>query len=82
YVHDWLLGAHLLEVTIVEKKHNAYHQYQLDLTGLYQTKNLIAVIEAAQLLHQMGWNTEQSIVHSALSQVKKLTGLHGRWEQL
>lgn len=82
YVHDWLLGSHILEVTIVEKKQNAYNQYKLDLPGLYQTKNLIAVIEAAQLLHQMGWNTDQAIVHKALTQVKKLTGLHGRWEQL
>jgi dihydrofolate synthase / folylpolyglutamate synthase len=82
YVHDWLLDHDLLEVTVVEKNQNAYHKYQLDLPGFYQTKNLVAVLEAVNLLHKMGWNTTQAIVTKALSQVKKLTGLHGRWELL
>ncbi|MEN9598809.1 MAG: hypothetical protein RL596_1120, partial [Bacteroidota bacterium] len=82
YVHDWLLDHDLLQVTVVEKNQNAYHQYQLDLPGFYQTKNLIAVLEAANLLQKMGWNTSQAILTKALSQVKKLTGLHGRWEVL
>jgi len=82
YVHDWLLDHDILQVTVVEKNQNAYHQYQLDLPGFYQTKNLIAVLEAANLLQKMGWNTSQAILTKALSQVKKLTGLHGRWEVL
>jgi dihydrofolate synthase / folylpolyglutamate synthase len=82
YVHDWLLDHELIQVTVVEKNENAYHQYQLDLPGFYQTKNLVAVLEAANLLQKMGWNTSQAIITKALSQVKKLTGLHGRWELL
>jgi dihydrofolate synthase/folylpolyglutamate synthase len=28
----------------------------------------------------MGWKADDDIIHKGLKQVKKLTGLHGRWE--
>ena len=31
-------------------------------------------------MHQLGWEIEQEHIQKALKQVKKLTGLHGRWE--
>lgn len=54
--------------------------YHLDLPGIYQTRNLVTVLEAISILHTRGWKLEHAAVHSALKQVKKLTGLHGRWE--
>ena len=52
----------------------------MDLPGLYQAKNLITVLEACSELIRLGWNISTSHIHKALQSVKKLTGLHGRWE--
>ncbi len=37
-------------------------------------------MEACAVLHNMGWKTNEHIIQKALPHVKKLTGLHGRWE--
>lgn len=63
---------------------NIHHQEQfgltLDLPGYYQTKNLLTVLTAVEQLNLAGWKLSASVVKEALNQVKKLTGLHGRWE--
>jgi len=80
YISDWLNEGSNLQITVVEKEKNEYEKYLLDLTGLYQTKNLITVLASCAELKRLGWNISQTIIHTALQQVKKLTGLHGRWE--
>jgi len=80
YINDWLNEGSNLQITVVEKEKNEYEKYLLDLTGLYQTKNLITVLASCAELKRLGWNISQTIIHTALQQVKKLTGLHGRWE--
>jgi dihydrofolate synthase/folylpolyglutamate synthase len=52
----------------------------LDLPGLYQTRNLLTVLEACSVLEGLGWKINDTIIRNALQQVRKLTGLHGRWE--
>jgi len=54
--------------------------YSLDLTGAYQTKNILSVIAAVKILQQKVWNLNEVILKNALSKTKQLTGLHGRWE--
>ncbi len=54
--------------------------YTLDLAGIYQLKNLLTVLEAVRTLNARGWDLPHQHVERALKQVKKLTGLHGRWE--
>ena len=51
-----------------------------DLPGIYQQKNIRTVLTAVDVLIDKGYNLTSEIVQSALTQVKKLTGLHGRWE--
>ncbi len=80
YVADWKYNHQQLAVEVVDKQHDTHTIYQLDLTGIYQTKNIITVLEAAHQLQIMGWNTGTEIVQKALPHVKRLTGLHGRWE--
>ena len=80
YVADWQYQHHQLGVTVVDKATDAHHTYQLDLPGIYQTKNLLTVLEAANQLQLKGWNTGIEMVEKALPHVKRLTGLHGRWE--
>ncbi|MEO5892566.1 MAG: folylpolyglutamate synthase/dihydrofolate synthase family protein [Ferruginibacter sp.] len=57
---------------------NETESYSLDLNGLYQTKNLRTVICAKDILVSQGFNIKNE--KSALANVKKLTGLQGRWE--
>ena len=43
-------------------------------------KNLLTVLETVRQLQQKGWEISEAAVHKGLAQVKKLTGLHGRWD--
>lgn len=81
YVSDWKYERHTLvaEVTSSPVSDDKVY-YQLDLSGIYQTHNLITVLEAVRILHNKGWKLEHTAIHHALRHVKKLTGLHGRWE--
>lgn len=51
-----------------------------DLTGQYQMKNIMGVLSAVKILQHAGWELPSQTVMTALSHVKKLTGLRGRWE--
>jgi len=77
---NWQWKKHEL-IAEVAQQHRTDHQvYHLDLPGIYQTKNLITVLEACSHLQQMGWNIEEQDIRTGLQHTKKLTGLHGRWE--
>lgn len=81
YVADWNYQRHRLIAEVAASPvANDKQYYTLDLAGIYQTKNLITVLEAIHLLRNKGWILEQHHVLQALQQVKRLTGLHGRWE--
>lgn len=77
---EWKWENHELIVEIAEDHKTDHKVYRLDLAGLYQTKNILTVLEVCSQLKQKGWNIEDTIIRKALQQVKKLTGLHGRWE--
>jgi len=81
-VTDWKWEHHQLVVETAEQHHTDHRVYRLDLPGLYQTKNLLTVLEAARLLLEKGWRTGHQVLEEALPRVKLLTGLHGRWEQV
>ena len=67
---------HLLDAPLFTKNFTV----ECDLPGKYQYKNLKGVLVAIQLLSQMGWKLKAPKILSALKQVKKNTGLMGRWE--
>jgi dihydrofolate synthase/folylpolyglutamate synthase len=75
-------GGHELFVEVSEEHHTDHRTYQMDLSGIYQVKNLLTVLEACSQLQMKGWKTEEEAISKGLKQVKKLTGLHGRWEVL
>ena len=51
----------------------------LDLNGLYQEKNILTVLNSIEILQNYFSLNSENVVR-ALSNVKKLTGLFGRWE--
>jgi dihydrofolate synthase / folylpolyglutamate synthase len=77
---DWHWEKTELIVEVSEENHTDHKTWHLDLPGLYQTKNLLTVLEACAQLKQQGWKIDDAIIHKGLKKVRKLTGLHGRWE--
>lgn len=80
YVTNWLHKNNTLVVEVEHKRNHERITYTLDLTGIYQTKNILTVLEATHQLQLQGWKINVDVIKKALIQVKKLTGLHGRWE--
>jgi len=81
YVTDWKYGRHTLDVEIATTPvADMVEWYTLDLAGIYQTRNLVTVLESVHVLRSIGWKLEPPDVRRALREVKRLTGLHGRWE--
>ena len=70
----------ILAVEIIDTENGQNKIYQLDLNGLYQTKNLLTVLTALKLIKQQGIIITDDAITKALSNVKKITGLRGRWD--
>jgi dihydrofolate synthase / folylpolyglutamate synthase len=69
-----------LQISLTSKKNGELKTYISDLSGLYQQKNIRTVATAIGLLNEQGFQLDDKDVGLAISKVKKLTGLHGRWE--
>jgi len=80
FVSDWKQVQHRLVAEVTTIPSNDKEYFDLDLPGIYQTKNLITVLEAIHILIGKGWKITPQHIHEALKHVKRLTGLHGRWE--
>lgn len=68
-----------LHCTVSNNKHQKTN-YELELSGIYQTKNLLTVLQSIDVLQDKGWDINVTHIHRGLAHTKKLTGLHGRWE--
>lgn len=79
-VSNIVSSAHQLKCDVLSVANNCSESFMLDLNSLYQTKNLRTVLCAEGIIMQSGFNISEQAEKSALSNVKKLTGLHGRWE--
>ncbi|SOD11147.1 dihydrofolate synthase / folylpolyglutamate synthase [Pedobacter xixiisoli] len=74
--------ASTLKLDINQKNQPLLKGLTLDLTGTYQLKNILTVIEAVQELRKIGYQIPDEAIYQALKNVKKLTGLQGRWQTL
>ena len=59
-----------------------YKDIALDLNGNYQQYNIPVVLAAVDRLNASGFEIKPTHVYEALAQVKKLTGLQGRWQTI
>ncbi len=59
-----------------------YDKLELDLTGVYQKKNVPTVLQTVDCLREAGLAVSGESIYNALSQVTKITGLRGRWEEI
>ena len=72
--------TNLLECKIRDKQNNHSEIFKLDLSGNYQLKNLRTVLAAVKILQPLGFDIAEENEKFALSNVKQLTGLRGRWD--
>jgi dihydrofolate synthase/folylpolyglutamate synthase len=65
---------------------NVYHSFlsepeiSCSLAGSYQQKNLIGVLKTIEILKSKGYQLTESNVLNGIRNVKKTTGLRGRWD--
>ena len=78
--HEWKEDRLFIEVFHADE--NKTTVMELDLPGLYQQKNLCTVLTALDALKKLGFLLDEEDIHSGLRQVRKATGLSGRWEVL
>ena len=53
---------------------------EVDLPGDYQEKNILTVLQSIRVLRVQGFTISDGSIHSGLKEVKKSTGLMGRWQ--
>jgi len=59
-----------------------FSDIRLDLTGSYQLKNLLTVIQSVIVLRESGFNIPDEAVYNGLASTAATTGLQGRWQTL
>ena len=66
----------------VARKNNPPVSYELDLPGIYQTKNVLTVLESIAQLQLLGWRIDETAIATGLRSTRRLTGLGGRWQKI
>ena len=79
-VVGWEWRKHELIVEVAEPEKTDHKKYHLDLPGIYQSKNLLTVLEACSVLRDLEYDIDENDIRTGVQKAKKLTGLHGRWE--
>ncbi len=64
----------------VQKGKETFETFELDLPGIYQTKNIVTVLQATEVLKEKGFQIQWQAVKKALSNTVGITGLQGRWQ--
>ena len=72
----------LMKVDVLNKKKESVRSYDLDLTGVYQLKNLLGVLNVLDFIEEAGFLIEPDHVATALKNVTGITGLRGRWQKI
>lgn len=76
----FIAKANKIGTNIFFAKANTYKKYNSDLNGSFQKKNLNGVIKSLSVLKE--YNLTKKNIETGLLNVKKNTGIRGRWEIL
>ena len=79
-ISDIVTNAKKLHCNVKHIGQKGTESFALDLNGLYQVKNLRTVLCAESILIAQGFLISKEVKEFALANVKKLTGLQGRWD--
>lgn len=72
----------LLQASKLSNNPDSSLEIQLDLPGVYQTKNIKGVLSSIDELRLQGYTISEHDLLYALNHVKELTGLRARWQTL
>ncbi len=81
-VIDHTLKDDYLNTNILNKVKNTSINLELDLTGTYQLKNVLGVLNTLDVIEKSGFIIEETDIKKGLKQVVKNTGLEGRWQTI
>ncbi|WP_372755392.1 folylpolyglutamate synthase/dihydrofolate synthase family protein [Mariniflexile sp.] len=68
--------------SIVFADKEKFDTYASDLTGIYQSKNIVTVLQAIKELQKKGFILSEENIKQGLLQVVRNTGLMGRWQTI
>lgn len=71
-----------LQVDVYANEKLVYKDLFFDLGGIYQLKNIPAVLASVDMMKNKGFAISEEQLRQALCNVKGLTGLKGRWQTL
>ncbi|SUI96958.1 Folylpolyglutamate synthase [Sphingobacterium spiritivorum] len=71
-----------MQVSVTDKITSLTEQYDLDLTGSYQLKNVVGVLAVVDELKQRNFSIPSDRLREGLSHVQQYTGLQGRWQTI
>ncbi|MCF3108086.1 bifunctional folylpolyglutamate synthase/dihydrofolate synthase [Niabella sp. CC-SYL272] len=82
HAENWYYQEERL-VAEVSKQDTVDHlRYSMELSGAYQVKNLLTVLEACRQLRQLDIALDEAAIVKGIAHTKRLSGLHGRWETI
>ncbi|QNK62017.1 bifunctional folylpolyglutamate synthase/dihydrofolate synthase [Pedobacter sp. PAMC26386] len=81
-VRDTVREGRYLRTSVYQQGTCIFKDLQLDLTGFYQLKNVLTVIQSVFTLKQAGFNIPDEAVYSGLANTVQITGLQGRWQTI
>lgn len=84
---DQLFQAQCVEKTSTYQKievvsADSSEEFELDLTGSYQLKNVVGVLTVVEQLRKLGYAISAEQVRFGLADVQRRTGLQGRWQTI
>jgi len=77
---DYSYQHTILKIIVEDFSSKNKNMYSMDLTGLYQTKNLLTILCSIEQLQKIGWNITEQHLQYALKNIKNLTNFKGRWQ--
>lgn len=82
HLAKWRRNKQYLEMDVADEDGLLFPSFMLDLTGTYQLKNCITVLATVAELREKGFDISDEAIYQGLRNVKKLTGLQGRWQTI
>jgi len=68
--------------SLYKKDEVVYRNLKTDLTGIYQRKNIVSLFAVTEILNASGFSLSETAIRNGLENVKKNTGLAGRWQKI
>lgn len=80
--YSFLSSGRMQIINIENKETGISFEYETDLQGIYQQKNIPTVLQIIDILRAKGIPLTENTISEGLKNVRKTTGLRGRYEEI